>query len=219
MCYYMKNSEIIRLNMFCNRVSNKEAIKYWGSDRNEYLYKNFPSDCTNYRYIENENPEVIFLLIKNTKYFLAEYIEKEIDLCIKNIVNENNIFVLDKNLIKDFIYYYNENSYKISYFFQLFNETTGFPSKNFMRATIKTELRPSCWIKTCVFELFEIKNNIIKFIESKNRKAYVYANDVDNEIEDLSLIKYRKINNYERLRNEKSNILLGCEINSTEDEL
>lgn len=201
----MKSDEIIRLNMFCNRVTNKEAIKFWGNDRTKYLYKNFPNEYIDYKHIENKSPEVIFLIIKNTKYFLSEYIQKEFELQIDNFVAENSINVTNKNLIKDFIYYYDQSTYKISYFFQLLLKNTNIPSGYFMRVTIKTELKPSSWIKNCIFELFEIEDGIIRFAESNNRKSYVYESDIYNTDIDIDA----EINN-SLLCKSKNNTMKYC---------
>ena len=216
MCHYMKSDDIIRINMFCNRVTNKEAIKYWGNDRTKYLYKNFPSKYIDYKYtnskytdckyIENENPEVIFLIIENTKYFLLEYIKKEFELKIANISINNSINIINKNLLNDFIYYNNEYIYKVSYFFQLLIEDSNIPSNNFMRVTTEIELKPSCWIKNCIFELFEIEEGTIKFTESSNREKYVYKSDeyniniVDTDIESNNTFIFK---NYNTVRQHK----------------
>ena len=186
MCYYMKDNDLVRLNLHCNRLTNSEAISFWKDDRKEYNYKNFCSDT--YKYIENTSSEVIFLLLKNTKNFIYMYIQNELEL---------NIF--DTNDFNDFIYYENENTYKTSYFFKVieqnsneFSSNKQFITSSFIRTTNIIEILPSCWIKECIIELFHV-NNITKkfiFIDSNNRKVKIYKNDP------LNIKKYLYDNDY-----------------------
>ncbi len=170
MCYTMKSIDLVRLNQHCNRVSIDDMMYFWKNDRKRYLYKNFEKDT--YRYIEEKVPEVIYLLIKNTKDFLYYYVRKELELNISDDVD-----------INDFIYFENEYLYKVSYFFVIKNYVTNTISKNYIRVTNYIEILPSCWIDKCVMELCTLSfdkynNSKIIFDESINRVEKTYNNDL-----------------------------------------
>jgi hypothetical protein len=174
MCHTMKSIELIRLNQHCNRVSIDDMMYFWKNDRYIYKYKNFERET--YKFIEKEIPEVIFLLIKNTKDFIYYYIKKELEL---NISDTDNI--------DDYIYFEDKNLYKVSYFFAI-RDKTGILSNEYMRVTNYIEVLPSCWIDKCVMELCSIsfdkykESSKIYFKESKNRIIKTYNYDlIENE--------------------------------------
>jgi hypothetical protein len=187
----MGKNDIIRFNIYCNNIKNEEIINYWNNDRKEYNYKNFPFSSKSYeisklyKYIENNTPEVIFLLIKNTKNYLYYHIRKKFEL---NIQNSNNI----DDDIKDFIYYRDDITYNITYFFQIIDYRTGLPSKSFIRTTLVVELLPSCWINSCVIELIRYDNNTITLYNSINRKNKIYDSDSGSSFKINKTLKLKR---------------------------
>jgi hypothetical protein len=169
----MNESDILRLNLYCYKIQNEETFNFWKIDRNEFQFKNFP-DQKKYDYIEENTPEVIFLLIKNTKNFLYYFIRKKFELNIQNVS-------ANKEEITDFIRYIDEITYTMSLFFQMIDYRTGLPSNSYVRATVKIELLPSCWIEAIVFEIITYKNNKKIFLDSIYRVETIYESDEERK--------------------------------------
>jgi hypothetical protein len=80
----------------------------------------------------------------------------------------------------DFIYFCDEITYKISYFFQIIDFRTGLPANIFIRVTLLIEILPSCWISGIIFEMIEFKNGNKHFSNSINRIETIYESDLNN---------------------------------------
>ena len=161
MCYYMKNHEITRFNLYCHELPNEDVFNHWKRERKDYIYKNFPK-FVEYEYIEKKTPEAIFLLLKNTKNFIYYYIRKEFEM--------NLLYIHDNSFI-DSITYKNEITYQVQYYFRLEDLRTKLPSyTDFIRATLYIELLPSRWIDKCLIELIkkDKHDNKIYLVPSTN---------------------------------------------------
>ena len=161
MSYKLKTKDIIRINIYLNKLTNDEINNNWENDKKRTSYYNFPSNPI--PYIEDNCSEMRLYFIQDLRNIVFSFIQERFDMDIFSI-NQKSINV------KRGLFFDEVHKFSIIDYYQILSNKTGDLSDKYIRTTILLEKEPTPWVANVIFELVKIVGNKVYCYKEKEFK-------------------------------------------------
>lgn len=169
MSYKLKTKDIIRINIYLNKLLPDEIENNWEKDKKRTTYYDFPSNPI--EYIENNCNDMKLYFIQDIRNIVFNFIQKRFNIDIFSI-NQKHID------IERGLFFIDADKFSIVDYYQILNSKTGDLSDKYIKTTILVEKEPTPWVGNVIFELVKIiDNKIYCFKESKSKSKTILYNN------------------------------------------
>lgn len=168
MSYKLKTKDIIRINIYINKLSNDEINSNWEKDKKRTSYYDFPSNPI--PYIESNCEQMKLYFIQDIRNIVFSFIQKRFDMDIFSI-NQKAINV------KRGLFFIDADKFSIVDYYQILSTRTGDLSDKYIKTTILLEKEPTPWVGNVIFELVKIIGNKVYCYKEKEFKAILHSNE------------------------------------------